>query len=99
MVSWAQVGHWPHAREPTTDRRHDSAPLCCRGEHAPGGLGVLELVFITGLPEMNQSDVLAALLVFRMFYLIIPFILSLGVILGFERSQYARGDDAPGDVT
>nr|WP_289852384.1 YbhN family protein [Mesorhizobium liriopis] len=60
--------------------------------HAPGGLGVLELVFITGLPEMNQADVLAALLVFRMFYLIIPFILSLGVILGFERSQYARGE-------
>jgi uncharacterized membrane protein YbhN (UPF0104 family) len=60
--------------------------------HAPGGLGVLELVFITALPEMRQEDVLAALLVFRLFYLIIPFMLALFVILGFERSQFGRKD-------
>lgn len=60
--------------------------------HAPGGIGVLELVFITALPEMRQEDVLAALLVFRLFYLIIPFILALFVILGFERSQFGRKD-------
>lgn len=58
--------------------------------HAPGGLGVLELVFITGLPEMDSSDVLAALLVFRLFYLIVPFVLALIVVLGFERSQLTR---------
>lgn len=55
--------------------------------HAPGGLGVLELVFVTGLPDMNPADVIAALLVFRLFYLIIPFIMALFVILIFERSQ------------
>lgn len=56
--------------------------------HAPGGLGVLELVFLMGLPDMNQADVIAALLVFRLFYLIIPFIMALVVILVFERSQF-----------
>ncbi|TCR04479.1 hypothetical protein EDF70_102578 [Neorhizobium sp. JUb45] len=56
--------------------------------HAPGGLGVLELVFLMGLPDMNQADVIAALLVFRLFYLIIPFIMALVVILIFERSQF-----------
>lgn len=55
--------------------------------HAPGGLGVLELVFLTGLPEMDPADVLAALMVFRLLYLIVPFILSLFVILLFERSK------------
>lgn len=55
--------------------------------HAPGGLGVLELAFITGLNEMSQADVLAALLVFRLFYLIIPLFIALFVVLGFERSQ------------
>lgn len=55
--------------------------------HAPGGLGVLELVFLTGLPDMNQADVLAALIIFRLFYLLIPFALSLLVVLFFERSQ------------
>ena len=58
--------------------------------HAPGGIGVLELVFIMGLPEMDPVDVLAALFVFRLLYLIIPLILSLFVVLGFERSQLAR---------
>jgi uncharacterized membrane protein YbhN (UPF0104 family) len=55
--------------------------------HAPGGLGVLELVFLTGLPDMDQADVLAALIIFRLFYLLIPFALSLLVVLFFERSQ------------
>ena len=64
--------------------------------HAPGGLGVLELVFVMGLPDMDPADVIAALLVFRMFYLIIPFIMALVVILVFERSQFRR--DNPPDL-
>lgn len=67
--------------------------------HAPGGIGVLELVFLTGLPDMDPADVLAALIVFRAFYLLIPFALSLVVIAAFERSQYLRrraGLDADG---
>ena len=60
--------------------------------HAPGGLGVLELVFLMGLPDMNQADVIAALLVFRLFYLIIPFIMALVVILIFERSQFKQNN-------
>lgn len=58
--------------------------------HAPGGLGVLEVVFLAGLPEMRDADVIAALIVFRLFYLIIPFALSLIVVLLFEHSQLAR---------
>ncbi|MGE0213768.1 MAG: lysylphosphatidylglycerol synthase domain-containing protein [Parvibaculaceae bacterium] len=58
--------------------------------HAPGGLGVLEVVFLAGLPDMRPADVIAALLVFRLFYLIIPFALSLVVVLLFEHSQFAR---------
>ncbi len=58
--------------------------------HAPGGLGVLEYVFLSGLSEMDPVAVLAALLVFRLFYLIIPLALALIVVLVFERSQFAR---------
>ena len=67
--------------------------------HAPGGLGVLEFVFLAGLPEMDQVAVLAALLVFRLFYLIIPLIAALVVVLMFERSQWARRltGSPPGD--
>lgn len=58
--------------------------------HAPGGLGVLELVFILGLPDMAPEDVLAALLVFRLFYLLIPLVIALFVVVGFERSQLLK---------
>lgn len=60
--------------------------------HAPGGVGVLELVFIMALPDMNPADVLAALLVFRAFYLIIPFLIAIVILLVFERSQLSRPD-------
>ncbi|OLP62239.1 hypothetical protein BJF93_18640 [Xaviernesmea oryzae] len=56
--------------------------------HAPGGIGVLELLFISALPELNPADVLAALAIFRLFYLIIPFLLALVVVVIFERQQF-----------
>src|SRR5690606_20337337 len=59
--------------------------------HAPGGLGVLELVFITGLPDLDPTDVLAALLVFRLLYLLLPLALAIIVVLAFERAQLAAG--------
>ncbi len=57
--------------------------------HAPGGLGVLEVVFIKGLPEMDEIHVLSALLVFRLLYLLIPLLISIVLVIAFERSQLA----------
>lgn len=56
--------------------------------HAPGGLGVLELTFVAALPELPTVDVLAALIVFRVFYLLLPFALAMVVVLFFEHSQW-----------
>jgi uncharacterized membrane protein YbhN (UPF0104 family) len=39
---------------------------------------------------MDPVAVLSALLVFRLFYLIIPLVMALIVVLVFERSQFAR---------
>jgi len=58
--------------------------------HAPGGLGVLELAFLVALPDVAQADVLAALLVFRLFYLLIPLAISLIVVVYFEREQWLK---------
>ena len=55
--------------------------------HAPGGLGVLELLFVSGLKDMPAADVLAALIVFRLFYLVLPLAVSFVVVLVFERHQ------------
>lgn len=53
-----------------------------------GGIGVLEALFITGMPNINPTDVIAALIVFRILYLIIPLIISLFVVAIFEAQQY-----------
>ncbi|MDP3816662.1 YbhN family protein [Pseudomonas sp.] len=61
--------------------------------HAPGGLGVLEVTFLAAMPELPAADVLAALIVFRGFYLLLPFALSLFVVLGFEWTQWKSRRD------
>ena len=58
--------------------------------HAPGGLGVFELIFLTAMPDIPKPDVLAALLVFRLFYLLIPFMSAVVVVLMFERARLAH---------
>lgn len=55
--------------------------------HAPGGLGVLEVMFFLALPDMDQADLLAALLIFRVFYFLIPLALSIVIVVMFERAQ------------
>jgi glycosyltransferase 2 family protein len=55
--------------------------------NAPGGLGVFEWFFIGAMPEMPKTQVLAALLVFRVSYLLIPFFLSIFVVIVFERNR------------
>ena len=61
--------------------------------HAPGGLGVFEVVFLAGLSDMDRVGVIAALLAFRLLYLIIPLLLALVVVVFFERSQFSASGD------
>jgi len=55
-----------------------------------GGIGVLEAVFIAGMPGMDEADLLASLIVFRLLYLIIPLILSLFFVALFEILQWSN---------
>jgi hypothetical protein len=58
--------------------------------NAPGGLGVFELLFIKAMPGIPQAEVLTALLVFRLFYLLVPLFISAIVVLLFERGKLAQ---------
>lgn len=58
--------------------------------HAPGGLGVLEVTFLAAMPEVPTADVLAALIVFRVFYLLLPFALAILVVTVFEGGQWIQ---------
>ncbi|PZN95528.1 MAG: hypothetical protein DCF31_06355 [Alphaproteobacteria bacterium] len=48
--------------------------------HSPGGLGVFEGVILLLMPEAPKAGVLAALVMFRLIYTYIPFLLGLLVI-------------------
>lgn len=56
----------------------------------PGGIGVMEAVFLALMSTVSPSDVVAALLIWRLMYLLIPLALSLPVVVAFERSQLHR---------
>jgi len=56
----------------------------------PGGVGVMEAVFLAVMPGVPAPAVFAALLVWRMFYLIIPLVVSLPIVLAFERAQLRK---------
>ena len=58
--------------------------------HAPGGLGVLEATFIHAMPDTPKPDVIAALLMFRFFYLLLPLLFSFVVVFYFERGQMRK---------
>lgn len=62
---------------------------------APGGLGVMEILFVTALPDIPKVDVLAALIVFRVFYLLVPLAISAVIVLMFERSKLAENLKKP----
>ncbi len=59
----------------------------CAGllSNAPGGIGVFEYVFIKAMPEIPKAEVLAALIVFRFLYLLIPLALACVVVVLAER--------------
>ena len=64
--------------------------------HAPGGLGVFEATIVMGLGAGGRSDVLAALVLYRMIYTVLPFVvaaLGLGVGEAF-RARHGIGRPA-----
>src|SRR6185437_2360921 len=66
--------------------------------NAPGGIGVFELLFIKAMPAMAPVKVLTALLVFRFFYLILPLIFAIIVVVVFERRKFAEARSQNGEA-
>jgi glycosyltransferase 2 family protein len=58
--------------------------------HAPGSLGVFEASMLLALPQFAKEELLAALLIFRCLYFVLPFILALGLLAGRELWLAAR---------
>jgi len=66
-----------------------AATLLGFASHAPGGLGVFDAAMMVGMWQFDKEDLLAGLLLFRLLYYIIPFVISL-VILGVRELLLGR---------
>jgi uncharacterized membrane protein YbhN (UPF0104 family) len=57
-----------------------AATLLGFASHAPGGLGVFDAAMMIALWQFDKEDLLAGLLVFRLLYYIVPFVISLAIL-------------------
>lgn len=57
-----------------------SATLLGFASHSPGGLGVFDAAMLVALWNFDREELLAGLLLFRLLYYIIPFILALSIL-------------------
>jgi uncharacterized membrane protein YbhN (UPF0104 family) len=69
-----------------------AATLLGFASHTPAGLGVFDATILLGLGGENTEPLIAALLMFRILYHFLPFVLALGLFGGVEgwRSWRAR---------
>jgi len=78
-----------------------AATLLGFASHAPGGLGVFDAAMMVALWQFDKEDLLAGLLLFRLLYYIIPFVLSLLVLgirelyLGYVARRAAHATPPP----
>jgi glycosyltransferase 2 family protein len=61
-----------------------AATLLGFASHAPAGIGVFDATFLIGLGGDNKEPLVAALLMFRLLYHFLPFVLALGLFGSVE---------------
>jgi len=65
-----------------------TATLLGFASHSPGGLGVFDAAMLVALWQFDKEELLAGLLLFRLLYYIVPFVVSL-LILGLRELMLA----------
>ncbi len=70
-----------------------SATMLGFASHAPGGLGVFDAAMLVALWQFQKEDLVAGLLIFRVLYYLVPFVIAL-TILGMRELLYMRSTKA-----
>lgn len=75
--------------------------------NAPGGIGVFEATMLKTVPAHSEAALFAALLLFRIIYYLVPFVLALALLgahesmkrwTGLREAMRGNGDDDEGDT-
>ncbi len=70
------------------------ATLLGFASHAPAGLGVFDATILIGLGSEDREQLLAALLMFRFLYHLVPLMIALALFGGVEALRYFRESEA-----
>jgi hypothetical protein len=57
-----------------------SATLLGFASNSPGGLGVFDAAMLLAMPQFAREDLVGALLLFRVYYYVVPFALAVAII-------------------
>lgn len=66
------------------------ATLLGFASHAPGGIGVFDAAMLIGLPDLDRAELVAALVVFRVLYYLLPFAVALALLAARELARVRR---------
>lgn len=67
--------------------------------HVPGGLGVFEVTMIASFPKVDKAQMLGALLIFRIYYYILPFLVAVLMLAWHETHRYMSKADEKEQIT
>ena len=80
LAMWMLMPEEPHIGFVTLAVIFVSATLLGFASHSPGGLGVFDAAMLIGLWQFDREELVAGLLIFRLLYYIVPFVLALLVL-------------------
>lgn len=72
-----------------------SATLLGFASHAPGGLGVFDAAMLVALWQFDREQLLAGLLLFRLLYYLVPFVLAVSILGVREVAINLKGARVP----
>jgi len=80
MAMYMLVPNEPHMQFIDVAVIFITATLLGFASHSPGGLGVFDATMLVALWEFDAEELLAGLLIFRLLYYLVPFMLALAVL-------------------
>jgi glycosyltransferase 2 family protein len=89
LAMYMLLPHEPHVGFVTLLVVFVTATMLGFASHAPGGLGVFDAAMLVALWEFEKEDLVAGLLLFRLLYYLMPFVIALA-ILGVREVLYFR---------
>jgi glycosyltransferase 2 family protein len=96
LAMYSLVPSVPHDDFVTIAIATVSATLLGFASHAPGSLGVFDAAMLVALPDMNKEELVAALIIYRVLYFMIPFVIALLIMAYWEATLFLEGTRGSG---